>query len=372
MPLLKCFKSIIIVTCLLPQILWGMKTDEFIKWWNDYRNQSIIPVELKQMEDYFVNSNLISYSSNYWNVLNKKNIEQISTYGYENFKQTVARNYFTWNVSLDHSYASKLIQSVPQLIVGLDPAEFYQVHPLWGTTESLEFNTVTLYLLNYMLINGAAPFLDKLEEPLIGNPPFVTYNNRRVSQDILNSLLEFIPVSQNCPMENISTIVEIGAGSGRTAFCYMTLLPHVKYVIADIPPALYVSQKYLADVFPEKKVMKFRPFSSFEEIAEEYAQADIVFLTPDQLLSLPDGSADLFLAIDCLHEMKPGMISHYFNEAERLCSYFYFKCWQQTTVPYDGNNYSSESYPVRTSWQKLFREDCVIPSEFFHAIYRMK
>ena len=118
--------------------------------------------------------------------------------------------------------------------------------------------------------------------------------------------------------------------------------------------------------------MTFRPFSNFEEIASEYAKADIIFLTPDQLMSLPKDSADLFLAVDCLHEMKPEMISHYFNEAERLSSYIYFKCWQKTTVPYDNIYYSSESYPVHASWNLLFKESCVIPSDFFHAFYRMK
>ncbi len=210
-----------------------------------------------------------------------------------------------------------------------------------------------------------------LEEPLIGNPPYVTYDGKRVSQDACNSLLEFIPISQNCPINEISTIIEIGAGSGRTAFCFLKLLPNLRYIIVDFPPALYVSQTYLTDVFPDKKVMKFRPFNTFKEIENEYFESNIIFLTPDQLNKLPDHSADLFLAIDCIHEMKPEMIIEYFNEAERLSSYFYFKCWTKTTVPYDGIFYSENSYPVHKEWVKLFKEPCVVPSDFFHAFYKL-
>ncbi|HEY5235940.1 MAG TPA: hypothetical protein VIJ14_07165, partial [Rhabdochlamydiaceae bacterium] len=120
-----------------------------------------------------------------------------------------------------------------------------------------------------------------------------------------------------------------------------------------------------------KKVMHFRPFENFEEISDEYSQADIVFLTPDQLKKLPDKSSDLFLAIDCLHEMKPDIISYYFKEADRLSSYMYFKCWQTTVVPYDNIHYSSESYPVPSTWTQLFKQPCVVPSDFFHAFYEI-
>lgn len=369
---LRLIVSLAICAVIYPQILWAMTNIEYINWWNDYRNKENIPSELKEMEDYFVNSNLINYSSYFWNTLNRLNIEQIVSKGYENFKQTVTRNYFTWVVSLDHPYALNLKNAVPKLLVSLPPKELYKIHPLWSAEESYQFNSITLYFLNYMLQLGAGPYLEKLEEPLIGNPPFLTYKGRRVSQDIFNSLLEYIPVSKNCPIEKISTIIEIGAGSGRTAFCYLSLLPNIKYIIVDFPPALYVSQKYLSDVFPEKKVMKFRPFSQFSDIATEYAESNIVFLTPDQLPLLPDESADLFLAIDCLHEMKPEIISHYFNEAQRLCSYFYYKCWENTTIPYDNITLTEKSYPVDPLWQLIFNENCFVPSGFFHAFYRMK
>ncbi len=348
----------------------AMTNEDFVHWWESYREKKEIPPELKEMEDYCISLNLVNQSSNYWNHLNCYNIQQISLYGYENFKQTVTRNYFTWVVSLDHPYAVNLKTEVPKLIEPLPSREIHKTHPFFGKEASLQYNIITERFINYFIKIGKIDLLCALEEPLIGNPPFVTYKGKRVSQDICNSLLEFIPISQHCPLKEISTVIEIGAGSGRTAFCFLSLLPQIKYIIVDFPPALYVSQTYLSDVFHDKKIMKFRPFSEFKEIEKEFSEANIIFLTPDQLSKLPDKSADLFLAIDCLHEMKPQMIDHYFNEAERTSSYFYFKCWQNTTVPFDGISYSQNSYPVHKNWTELFNEPCVVPSGFFHAFYK--
>ena len=366
---LKMIRSLLLLSFFLPLFAFGIPKDEFVNWWTQYRESPKIPLDLKIMVNHFVQSGLIEYSSNYWNQLNKTNIEQITNYGYENFKQTVTKNYFTWTVSVDHPYAKNLKLLAPKLSIDIPKEELEKVHPLFTPRESLLYNEITLHFLNYMLSIGAGSQLETLEEPLIGNPPCLSYQGRRISQDIFNSLLEYLPINAHCPIQNISTIIEVGAGSGRTAFCFISLHPGIKYVIVDFPPALYISQKYLSEVFPEKKVMHFRPFEKYEEISDEYSQADVVFLTPDQLKNLPNKSSDLFLAIDCLHEMKPDIIAYYFKEADRLSSYMYFKCWQKTLVPYDNLDYSSESYPVPSSWRLLFKQPCVVPSDFFHAFY---
>lgn len=368
---MKIVWFVLVVSIFCSMGLLGMTSEEYQTWWDIYRQNRNIPIELKEMEDHFINCDLIKYSSNYWNFLNKKNIEQITELGYANFKQTVAQNYFTWVVNPNDAYAESIIRQAPHLSVKLPAGEMMKVHSLFSPQQSLSFNLLTIHFLSYILNIGGASYLEKLEEPLIGNPPYLTYQDRRVSQDIFNSLLEYLPISRYCPLDKISTIIEVGAGSGRTAFTFITLLPHIKYVIVDFPPALYLSQRYLQEVFPNKKVMKFRAFTNFADVANEFSQADIIFLMPDQLEKLPDSSADLFLAIDCLHEMKPERIAFYFNEAERLADYFYFKCWQKTTVPYDGVYYTSESYPVHSGWTQLFNEPCAIPNDFFHAMYHM-
>lgn len=361
---------LLIILCISP--LQAMTNHDYENWWTSFRNNVEVPLDLKMMEDYFIDSGSLVYSSNFWNDWNKKNIEQLTFFGFDHFKQTVAGNYFTWKVSIDHPYAINLKNLVSQLNIEFAPEELHRKHTLWTSEESLNFNIITMYYLNYMVNSGWGSYIDLIEEPLVGNPPYNLYNGKRVSQDIFNSLQEYLSVVHHCPMDNISTILEIGAGYGRTAYCFLKFHPEKKYIIVDFPPALYVSQTYLSQVFPEKKVMKFRAFEQFSEIAEEFSQANIIFLTPDQLSKIPNESIDLMLAIDCLHEMKADRVEHYFKEAERLSHYFYYKCWVKTYVSPDDVYHLENSYPVQPHWIEIFRQPCQIPSGFFHAFYQMK
>lgn len=341
----------------------------FKKWWLNFRSNSAIPAELKQMEDYFISSELLNQSSKFWLYLNKMNIEQIVSFGYENFKQTVACNYFTWVVDNYHSYSKNLFQEDLSFLDTLPLSELKKKHDLFSQEQSIQYNRTTAMFYDFLIKRGGGPYLEKMEEPHFGNAPFITIEGKPVSQDTLNSLLEYLSMSLHYDISKVNTILEVGAGSGRTAYCFMRQLPHVKYIIVDIPPALYLSQAYLSQVFSDRKVFRFRHFDAYEEIKNEYEQADLVFMMPDQMRVIPDHSVDLFLAIDCLHEMKREVVQFYFNESQRLTSLFYFKCWMNTIVPFDNISYPFYAYPIPDTWQRIFEGPCVIPSDFAHAFY---
>lgn len=321
------------------------------------------------MVEYFIRTPLFRASSKYWNRLNQKNIEQLSDFGYANFKQTVARNYFTFVGGLDTPYTHTLLTYANDIIVDVPMKEMLKKHPLFTLEESVMYNIITLLLFDYVTSRGGDRYIEMLEEPLEGNPPCLDLHGKRISQDVLNALLEYLSVSRGCDLEQTSRILELGAGSGRTSYCFLTLLPHVKYVIVDIPPALYISQTYLSHLFPEKKIFHFRPFDSFEAVAKEFHEADLVFFMNDQLALLPDKTIDLFLAIDCLHEMKREQVDHYFDQVERLAYHFYFKCWQQTTVRFDNITYSSDDYPIKSTWNEVYKQACDVPAAYFEAFY---
>ena len=54
--------------------------------------------EIREMFDEFEKFRPQILPSRYWVELNNKNLQQLAESGYENFKRTVARNYFTWIV----------------------------------------------------------------------------------------------------------------------------------------------------------------------------------------------------------------------------------------------------------------------------------
>ena len=66
-----------------------------------------------------------------------------------------------------------------------------------------------------------------------------------------------------------------GRAYGRTAYVFMTLQPGCRYILVDIPPALYVAQRYLSAVFEDRKIFAFRSFNSFDQVRDEIAEAAI-------------------------------------------------------------------------------------------------
>jgi len=96
---------------------------------------------------------------------------------------------------------------------------------------------------------------------------------------------------------NPKTIIELGAGYGRTAYVFLKANPDIRYTICDIEPALSIAKRYLISQFPD---------------------ADITFLSPNNLRHLPKKSADLFITISSLQEMPMEQIKYYYKQIDRL------------------------------------------------------
>ncbi len=317
-------------------------------------------------------------SSEYWRVLNAKNIRQLVEDGFGNFKQTVALNYFTFLESTPQQEVLKQNLSAETQSWARAQVVDAPVHALFGAERSRAFNFMTFLLFRFLKQQVGDELLAGLAEPLVGNPPAVLIDGRPVTQDLANSTLEFDSVRSGILerggqelWDSIERVLELGAGYGRTGYAFLKLKPGVKYVIADIPPALYVSQRYLSEVFPDKKVFRFREFSDFETVRAEFERADIAFVMPEQLRLLPQNAIDLFMAIDCLHEMTPPQIDSYFSTADRLARFFYFTCRKTIAVAYDGIILEEKDYPVRSHWRRLFQRSRRVQQDYFEAEFEL-
>jgi putative sugar O-methyltransferase len=337
------------------------------------REYSDLDPRLREMLNEFPKFREEILPSKYWEQLNKKNLRQISDSSYENFKRTVARNYFTFIVTPWNQQTRFLMRSLPfgQALSIFFGAFFAPRHELFKWYQSLYYDLLTRLLWAYVENNDPDKLLDRLTEPLEGNPPRVYQGDRLISQDLANSFLEYQSVMQaDVEADEIRTIMELGSGYGRTAYVYLTLHPDCRYILVDIPPALYVCEKYLSELFEDRKIFHFRPFERYADVSEEYENADIVFLMPHQLELLPKKSVDLFINISSLHEMRMDQIRYYFTVIERLTrQYFYTKQWKETTIPYENVVVREEDYPVREDWRQIYARDCKVQSLFFEALY---
>ena len=313
--------------------------------------------------------------SKYWEELNRKNLQQLADSGYDNFKRTLARNYFTWIVNPLNKQIRFLmreagfLESVKIFVNAIRSPR----HELLKRKHTIFYNMLTNLLWVYVEKNDTDSMLKQLEEPLAGNPLRVQRNGRLISQDLANSLIEYKAILHpDLDRRDVRTILELGPGYGRTAYVFLTLQPGCRYILVDIPPALYVAQRYLSEVFPQRKTFDFRNIEDFDTVREEFENADIIFLTPNQLEMLPDQSVDLFLNISSLHEMRLDQIRYYFGEIERLTRhYFYFKQWKETTVPFENETIRESDYPVRDHWKLVYRQQCEVQHKFFEALYAL-
>lgn len=317
--------------------------------------------------------------SNYWVELNNRNLQQLWESGYENFKRTVAFNYFTWQVYVRDLIFFRdpqikyLTANLPLAVVLKDAcrAVFSKQHsfiPLW---RSVAYNFLTYLLWDYASKVDRAHLLEKLSEPLEGNPPDVRLHGKLISQDLANSVLEYKAITEaGIDVGKIHSIMELGAGYGRTAYVFLSLMEGAQYIIADIPPALYIAERYLSNQFPNKNIFKFRRFQSYHEVEKELRDSDIAFLMPHQLELLPDRYVDLFINISSLHEMRKEQIDYYFRQIDRLTKHFMFiKEWKVSRIPYDNVVITEGDYPIPRGWRQVYWRDCAVQTRFFEALF---
>ena len=309
--------------------------------------------------------------SNYWLALIQSHVGLLAEHGYGNFKRTLARHYFTWCPRPTDPQIRFLIRHLPLWAVLLSVLRTVRTprHALFSWKQSLAYTFLTHLLWEYV---ERAGIQIALTEPAEGNPPRIYRQYQRVSQDLANSLLEYHAIMGTIPLRS-RTILELGAGYGRTAFVFMAFHPALHYFIADIPPALWVAETYLATVFPSRRLFRFREFERYASIQDELAASDIAFFLPSQLALLPPKSVDLSLTISSLHEMRPPQIAASLQALDRLTSgHVYLKQWQVSQIPYDDLTIRDTDYPIPPTWIPIYWRSCAVQTGFFEALFALR
>ncbi len=312
--------------------------------------------------------------SSAWEVLSQKHFDQLLRNGYCNFKRTVGCNYFNFLVQIGDP-------QIAFLEAALDPAVCLSVNaaarsmpndPNLDLPDQACYRYFVLLLWTYARRLDSAGYLDQIDEPGEGNPIAIEVNGRRVSSDLLNSILEYYSIGEAADFPNCRRVLEIGGGYGRSAYSILRLNPQIQYTLVDIPPALFLAQRYLSSVFDDKSVFRARHFDNFDDVKSEMEKCALIFLLPHQLHLLTNYRFDLTINISSFGEMQKQMIDKYFDEIDRLTQgIFYTKQWKVSKNPFDGIEVTEHDYPVREGWELLFQRDARVQAEFFEAAYRI-
>jgi putative sugar O-methyltransferase len=356
-------------------------TKLIIKRHQDVTEQRLAPEHVERLAAMFASvesGDDRARPSKYWVELNRMNLAQLQQHGYENFKRTIALNYFTfvrilpWDAQIIFLLRELPLRVSLSCVKRAFLARKHDYFSAFNWIQSLLYNFLTLASWAYSRGVVSDPSLLTLREPEEGNPAAITdRSGALVSQDLANSVLEISAMSAS--LAPGSVVIELGAGYGRDAYAMLATTPGIKYVIVDIPPALWVAETYLRHQFPGRRIFPYREFANFAEIEEEFRKCDIAFFLSTQITSLPAGLADLAVNISSLHEMRPEQIAFYFSEFDRLLKdegLFYFKQWKRGVVPFESVVIHQEDYPIPATWRCELSREASIQTRFFEARYR--
>ena len=138
--------------------------------------------------------------------------------------------------------------------------------------------------------------------------------------DLSSAYLDFLKILESFPgLEPQMKLLEIGGGYGCLASVFLRVTK-CSYWLVDIPPSLYLSQEYLSQLFPDRKIFKFRHFERFDDIQADLLDSDICFLTPNQLEMLPDRAVNIGLNINGFGDMTAEQVKNYSAIFQRICS----------------------------------------------------
>jgi putative sugar O-methyltransferase len=329
--------------------------------------------------------------SKFWERLNEFNLAWLRNYGFDRFKQTVNNNYFNWIINPWSRLFRDAVHSLRQRggkalafmaralrlelangSVCLMTAPERPLEPM-GWWRSLFYRTYIL-MLEAIADHECAPWpeLSGLSEPLLGTPLHILRDGRVVTQDLSNSRLELAAIRKALDpvgLPRAGHVAELGAGYGRLIYVILRIGYGSKCTIIDIPPALYLSQRYLTEVFPGEKAFRYRDFLTYGEVKDEFESSRLRFLMPHQIEMIPDRSIDLLVNVSSLQEMTREQIGHYFRIIGKKARYFYTKQWSSWRNPVDGIVTCLADYPIPPGWKTLYLGTPVTNRAFFEAVY---
>ena len=321
------------------------------------------------MQDDMERGPSITRPSKFWRDLNEAHAQRLSASGIENFRRTLARDYFTWQRVLPwDSQIRFLITQLPaKSVLAAVIGTFKPIkHEHIGLPESLALNFLTRLVWEYAA--SRHPELAGLTECEIGNPADIRKGGKFISQDRANSILEFNAYKSAMR----GTVCELGGGYGRNANIAAQLGEFGRYVMVDIPPALGVAQYFLTQAFPDDRHFEFRSFDSYDEIKDEFEACRFAYLLPHQMGLLPDSSVDLFLNISSLHEMPRDQVDYYLREIRRLVAaggHFYLKAWSKSNNCLEEVAINAEDYDL-SGFAEIFWRQTPVQTRFFETLQR--
>lgn len=254
--------------------------------------------------------------------------------------------------------------------------DLFKIHSSIKLEHSLKLNLINNLLYNKIKNKDIFKKVQNLsDETFIGSDNiFNLQNNLKISQEKLRTLIEFENILPLIEKDNFK-IIEIGSGNGRTCDCIISNSDLIsKYVLVDIPPALPSAFQRLKKSIKNKKIFFGIDINNQDDFDATLRNNDIILIFPNQIKFLEKKYFDLFIAIDCLHEMKKNTLKEYMKIAERISKKIYFKVHEKAHVPFSFDIFDinkKDNYYVNPKWKLIVKKKSLFPSNDWECAYNL-
>ena len=178
---------------------------------------------------------------------------------------------------------------------------------LWNPkTNGIRYLKTLLYNLAASLSLEAWERISKIKNRNIGNPITVKYNGEEICLDYLQAVFELEFIEKHIQLDGLS-ILEIGAGYGRTCHGIMSNHKVKSYTIIDLENCLELCKKHLKIVLED---------TNFKKI-------DFILVGNAELLN--NSNFDLCINIDSFAEMDAKVVGYYLDYINTYSDYLYVK-----------------------------------------------
>jgi len=347
---------------------------DFKKFWSKYNKKNLDP-ELVSVTNKFINSDSANWVSKFWNhcqINHFKSIINLSS------SDSIKKNI---NDYARHIYFQKsdLNEVCNQLKVNINLLNFnvFKKHDHLTMFDSASYNLSTAIL--YLRLQGLIEkYYDLINRKMFNKYSYnVDINNKKINQHFIYTIIELEKISKIIDVEkNNLKILEFGAGYGRTANLFLSLSKKVKYVIADMPPSIFVSYNEIKTNYPDKKIFFAIDINDFKAMEDAIEKNDVIFIFPHQLKFFNKKFFDLTMMIGVTLEMEPKVVERYMKYVDLLSNNLYMKVFKYAGLPFSFYKFYRhdvrDDYFIGKKWKKLFLETGMETDIVSHSGYKIE
>ena len=335
-------------------------------------DKSNLPKELIELTNLFVQSESYNWVSKFWRHMIINHYKDLYKLSEQEVFKRIAVNDYAAATFFDKRHIGKISETLDTNQIN---ANIFEKHLGMTTFDSISYN-LTLLIMYKLSQKSIFKYYDLINKKIYEEyNPSLKINNHVVNQHLIMTILEFEKIkileeSLNC---KDLKILEIGAGYGRTANLMLSLKKNIKYIIADLPPSIYISRLNLIKHFPNLKIYSAFKANNSHDMMKIINDNDIVFILPHQLELINRKTFDIAFAIGSLLEMEKKDVKRYMKLINKLSNSLYMKVFENSGLPFSFyqfyRSYVRSDYFIKDRWKEKFNENCIVPDYMVHMGY---